>query len=82
MKYRYDGKEKLLALGAYPIVTLAKARGKRDEAKAQTGGRHRSRQIPARIAHCGCGHLRQHVPPCRRGVSRQAAARRPCAGHS
>ncbi|MFG1238751.1 Arm DNA-binding domain-containing protein [Xanthobacter autotrophicus DSM 597] len=35
LKYRYDGKEKLLALGAYPIVTLAKARGKRDEAKAQ-----------------------------------------------
>lgn len=35
LKYRYEGKEKLLALGAYPIVTLASAREKRDEAKAQ-----------------------------------------------
>ncbi|MCG5234211.1 tyrosine-type recombinase/integrase [Xanthobacter oligotrophicus] len=33
LKYRFEGKEKLLALGAYPIVTLAKAREKRDEAK-------------------------------------------------
>lgn len=35
LKYRCEGKEKLLALGAYPIVTLAKAREKRDDAKAQ-----------------------------------------------
>lgn len=35
LKDRFEGKEKLLALGAYPIVTLAKAREKRDEAKAQ-----------------------------------------------
>lgn len=35
LKYRYEDKEKLLALGAYPIVTLASAREKRDEAKAQ-----------------------------------------------
>lgn len=35
LKDRYEGKEKLLALGAYPIVTLAKAREKRDAAKAR-----------------------------------------------
>lgn len=31
--YRHQGKQKLLALGSYPIVTLAKAREGRDEAK-------------------------------------------------
>lgn len=33
LKYRYAGKEKLLALGVYPDVTLADARDKRNEAK-------------------------------------------------
>lgn len=33
LKYRVNGKEKLLALGVYPAVTLADARSKRDEAK-------------------------------------------------
>lgn len=33
MKYRYMGKEKRLAFGAYPEVTLREARDKRDEAK-------------------------------------------------
>jgi integrase len=33
LKYRFEGHEKLLALGAYPAVTLAKARDRRDEAK-------------------------------------------------
>ncbi len=32
-KYRYDGKEKKLSFGAYPEVSLAEARRKRDEAK-------------------------------------------------
>lgn len=34
MKYRYDGREKLLSFGPYPITTLKKARLLRDEAKA------------------------------------------------
>lgn len=34
-KYRFDGKEKNLALGTYPEVSLADARGKRDEARKQ-----------------------------------------------
>ncbi|MDZ4164312.1 MAG: integrase arm-type DNA-binding domain-containing protein [Smithellaceae bacterium] len=35
MKYRYEGKEKLLALGSYPEISLADARGRRDEARRQ-----------------------------------------------
>ena len=34
-KYRFDGKEKLMALGMYPDVTLAQARDRRDEARKQ-----------------------------------------------
>lgn len=34
LKYRFDGKEKLLSFGKYPAVTLAIAREKRNEAKA------------------------------------------------
>jgi hypothetical protein len=34
MAYRFDGREKLLALGAYPEVPLKDARAKRDEARA------------------------------------------------
>jgi hypothetical protein len=30
--YTYDGKNKTMAFGAYPMVTLADARSKRDEA--------------------------------------------------
>lgn len=32
-KYRFEDKERLLTLGAYPEVSLANAREKRDEAK-------------------------------------------------
>lgn len=34
LAYRFDGKQKVMALGVYPAVTLAQARIKRDEAKA------------------------------------------------
>lgn len=34
LKYRYEGKESRIAFGAYPVVTLSKAREKRDEARA------------------------------------------------
>ncbi len=34
LKYRFDGKEKLLSLGTYPEVSLASARDKRDSARA------------------------------------------------
>ncbi|MGT2466550.1 Arm DNA-binding domain-containing protein [Mesorhizobium atlanticum] len=34
LKYRFDNKEKTLALGAYPDVGLADARKKRDEPRA------------------------------------------------
>ncbi|OYU46960.1 MAG: integrase [Rhizobiales bacterium PAR1] len=32
--YRYNGSQKTLALGAYPEISLAEARKKRDEARA------------------------------------------------
>lgn len=35
LKYRFEGKEKLLAIGVYPNVSLAEAREKRDHAKKQ-----------------------------------------------
>jgi integrase len=34
-RYRFNGKEKLLALGAYPEIPLLEARQKRDEARGQ-----------------------------------------------
>ena len=33
LQYRFDGKQKVLALGVYPMVSLSEARRKRDEAK-------------------------------------------------
>lgn len=33
MKYRYNGKEKRLSFGEYPLISLKEAREKRDEAK-------------------------------------------------
>lgn len=41
-RYRMGGVEKLLALGAYPDVSLKRAREKRDEARSAGGRRHRS----------------------------------------
>ncbi len=35
LKYRFDGKEKLLSLGIFPDVGLKDARGRRDEARKQ-----------------------------------------------
>lgn len=33
LKYRFGGKEKLLSFGPYPLISIAEARAKRDEAK-------------------------------------------------
>ena len=35
LKYRFDGKEKMLALGAYPEISLADARQRREDARRQ-----------------------------------------------
>jgi hypothetical protein len=35
MKYRLDGREKKLAIGPYPLVSLADARTRRDQARLQ-----------------------------------------------
>ncbi|EMZ7257304.1 tyrosine-type recombinase/integrase [Salmonella enterica] len=37
LKYRFAGKEKLLAIGVYPDITLAQARSRREEAKKLLG---------------------------------------------
>jgi hypothetical protein len=51
-KYRIDGKEKKLALGAYPDVSLKDARAKRDEARktAEAGSDPAVTKREARIA--------------------------------
>ncbi|MBZ2170387.1 tyrosine-type recombinase/integrase [Marinobacter sp. F4216] len=54
MKYRYSGKEKLLALGVYPEISLKEARIKRDEAKRLLANHidpvaHRQREKIVRI---------------------------------
>lgn len=54
-KYRFDGKEKLLALGVYPDVSLKEAREKRDAARKQVAadvdpGEHRKAVKTARAA--------------------------------
>jgi integrase len=38
LKYRFDGRERLLSFGKYPVTSLAIARAKRDEAKALLAG--------------------------------------------
>ena len=52
LKYRIGGKEKKLALGAYPDVTLKDARAKRDEARraAQGGNDPSTVKREARVA--------------------------------
>lgn len=37
LKYRFDGKEKLLSMGTWPDVSLAEARNRREEARRQLG---------------------------------------------
>lgn len=38
LAYRHEGKQKLLALGSYPAVSLSDARARRDEAKRLLAG--------------------------------------------
>src|SRR5260221_9506372 len=53
LKYRFAGKEKLLAIGVYPTIGAAEARAPRDKAKqALREGRHPQaiKQAPQRAA--------------------------------
>lgn len=45
LKYRFEGKEKVLALGVYPEVTLKEARAKREAAKEQLSQKQDPSQI-------------------------------------
>lgn len=45
LRYYYQGKEQIMALGKYPLVTLAEARKKRDEARELLeAGKHPARE--------------------------------------
>ena len=45
LRYRYQGKGQMIALGKYPAISLAEARRKRDEMKTQiVEGKHLSRE--------------------------------------
>jgi integrase len=57
MDYRYTGKRKTLALGVYPVVSLAKARQRRDKAREQLAdgidpgqAKHDDKQAKALVA--------------------------------
>lgn len=56
MNYRFQGKQKTLALGVYPMVSLAKARHRRDEARKlladgiDPNAAKRARKMAARVA--------------------------------
>jgi integrase len=48
-RYRFNGKEQMLALGKYPAIGLAEARRKRDEARALLeAGKHPTREKKAK----------------------------------
>jgi len=54
--YNFDSKQKLLALGQYPVTSLADARIKRDDAKKFAGRRHPPlRQSQGRAPQCANG---------------------------
>lgn len=56
LKYRFAGKEKLLALGVYPEVSLREARAKRDEARkllaegTDPGSKRREEKLAAKVS--------------------------------
>ena len=55
MSYRFAGKQKTLALGVYPAVSLAKARQKRDQART-LGIMFKTLPQPARLGYVNCNH--------------------------
>lgn len=61
LKYRVAGKEKLLALGVYPEVTLADAPAKLEEAKRGISGGNESDGSEARGKDCPGNAVKQHL---------------------
>ena len=58
LKYRFNGKEKRLALGIYPDVSLARAREKRHEARSLLAdGNDPSENRKAQKAEIGRAHV-------------------------
>ncbi len=58
LKYRFDGKEKRLALGIYPEVSLAKARERRDD-----GVRYKDRDNRAWLSGYGAHDTARRITP-------------------
>jgi hypothetical protein len=80
LKYRFGGKEKKLALGAYPTVTLANARKLREEARAvlSAGGdpgvkKQQEKQPHCRAAGTKLGYSTDRYP-VRTGIFRHDTA--------
>lgn len=77
LKYRFEGKEKLLALGAYPAVSLAEARGRREDARRKLAigvdpGEERRQARAARAASVAAAETFEVV--ARRWMDRQDVA--------
>ena len=72
LKYRFAGKEKVLALGVYPEVTLAEAREARDEARRllKRGTDPSAERKERKHAEHGC---RQHLRGHRTGMGGKAS---------
>jgi integrase len=65
LKYRYLDKEKLMAFGVYPLITLAEARDKREEAKKQLA----AGKDPASVKRADKHHAMQNAKNTFRAVA-------------
>ena len=80
VKYRMNGVERKLALGAYPEITLAEARAARDAARRQLA--HAVDPSVAETSpHRGQRSREQQLRNHRRGTDREEGPRRPHASH-
>jgi Arm DNA-binding domain len=80
-KYRYGGKEKRSAVGAWPETSLTQAREKRDQFRKQVGNGidpAREKRL-ARLEHkVNAGHSFADISACMPGTTRPQQARKHC----
>ena len=89
LKYRIDGREKLLAIGAYPEISLSEARKRREEArelialgKDPSREKQRERSIPAFRPRTPSPPLPTNIAPSASGMARRDGHRpRPVAAN-
>ena len=80
LKYRYAGVERLLALGAYPEVSLRRTREKRSEAHRlldEEKDPALTRRLKKQTEHALCGVLKRSTSPCERLAKFVTSTRRP-----